>query len=159
NLVEGNYIGTDVNGTTAIPNAIGVDLAAADGAVVGAPGAGRNVISGNSRAGVLIDQAVPNATTLVGNQVAGNLSGLGPSGNPLGNRGGGVQVRNGASAAMIGPGNVISANGATSLTDGVQITNPATHGIVVKGNYIGTDLNGATTSATLSNWRDSIRID
>src|SRR5262249_10585904 len=54
-LIQGNYVGTDITGTTALStNATGISLASAPGDVVGgtATGAG-NVISGN-RTGVAI---------------------------------------------------------------------------------------------------------
>lgn len=45
--IQGNYIGTDRNGITALPNSIGIALAGASHGVGGLVAAARNVISGN----------------------------------------------------------------------------------------------------------------
>jgi len=158
NLVEGNYIGTDATGTTAVPNANGVSLTASDSTLIGVAGSG-NVISGNSNIGVLAEVAVPGGRTVVGNQVAGNLIGLNANGSPLGNHADGVQIGNGTTKLTVGPGNVISANGTTLANYGVRITNPTTSANIIKGNYIGTDKDGLTSSGPLANRGDSIRID
>jgi uncharacterized membrane protein len=158
NIVEGNYIGTDATGTTAVPNANGVSLTASDSTIIGVAGSG-NVIAGNSNIGVLSEVAVPGGRTVLGNQVAGNLIGLNANGSPLGNGTDGVQIANGTTKLTIGPGNVISANGVLAAGDGVRITNSTTSANIVKGNYIGTSKDGLTTSGPLANRRDSIRID
>src|SRR5262249_29219299 len=56
NLVEGNFIGTDVTGTLAVANGDhGVQVAdAASNTIGGTTAAARNIIAGNSRDGVLI---------------------------------------------------------------------------------------------------------
>ena len=79
NLIQGNYIGVNPSGTTAISNTwSGVNFFdGADANLVGgsAPGAG-NVISGNGIQGVLIQD-----TGTENNFVQGNLIGLNASGN------------------------------------------------------------------------------
>src|SRR5262249_25266629 len=95
NVVEGNFIGTDVTGTVALGN----DLAGIS--VIGGPsgntlggtasGAG-NVISGNAgKAGIFGDGVLVRQAT--GNVVQGNLIGTTPSGNAaLANNGAGVYL-------------------------------------------------------------------
>ena len=82
--MQGNYIGTDRTGASAIPNAIGVLIENSAGAnTVGGPGAG-NVISGNTGAGIALDEG----TGLV---IQGNNIGVNASAAALGNGGNGVQ--------------------------------------------------------------------
>ena len=72
NRVEGNYIGTDVSGTQALPNGgFGIEIwSGADNIIGGTSTAGRNVISGNSRDGIGIHVGA------TGNQIIGNAIGL-----------------------------------------------------------------------------------
>jgi CSLREA domain-containing protein/uncharacterized repeat protein (TIGR01451 family) len=78
NVVAGNFIGTSADGAAALGNAIGVNLDFADENVVGTDGDAvgdpgeRNVISGNTVAGVQIEGA--------GNVVAGNFIGTNAAG-------------------------------------------------------------------------------
>jgi hypothetical protein len=117
NTVAGNYIGTDVSGTAALPNGdSGVTVVRSESNRIGAQsgdadGAGeRNVISGNVQAGVTID-----GLDARGNSVASNFIGTDADGQaPLPN-GVGVRLVNGANGNIIGGsdpglGNVISGN-------------------------------------------------
>jgi CSLREA domain-containing protein len=96
--VEGNFIGTDQSGTRAIPNQDGV---APGSGVLGGPSAategtcnlGCNLISGNSRWGVVISGAGPDSgpiPAMLGATVVGNVIGMSASGQPLGNGAAGV---------------------------------------------------------------------
>lgn len=147
NTVAGNYIGTDLSGNVAIPNANGVSIAAsADNNVIGGatptPGAAPgNVISGNSGNGVVV-----NGTNVNNNSVVGNLIGTDATGSSdLGNADNGVLVTNNATSNQIGGatstpgaglGNVISGND----SDGIELSNAGN--ILVRGNLIGTHANG-----------------
>ena len=73
NVVEGNFIGTNVTGTSAASNeSNGVHLSggAADNTIGGSAPAARNLISGNGLNGVTLD-----TLTATGNAVRGNLIG------------------------------------------------------------------------------------
>jgi titin len=154
NVVEGNYIGTDVTGIADLGNSQnGVYIAGASSNTIGGTAAGaRNVISGNTRDGVLIW-----GSGATGNQVQGNYIGTDKNGAAaLGNSQHGVRTGNNASSTTIGgtavgAGNVISGN----TGDGVQINGSGATGNLVQGNFIGTDANG--TSA-LGNSSDGVRI-
>ena len=72
NTVAGNYIGTDVTGTLAIPNGGGgVYVAGPTNTIGGTTAAARNVISGNNGFGVQIS-----GTSATGNTVDGNYIGI-----------------------------------------------------------------------------------
>jgi titin len=140
NIVQGNYIGTDITGTHAIGNDTGVFLyQGADNVVGGATAAARNLISGNLL-GVNIGGG-----RATGNRVQGNYIGTDVLGaQPLGN-GYGITVYMGLNTIggdQPGAGNVISGN----QFEGIQIV--ACGGNVVQGNYIGTD---GTGTAALQN--------
>ena len=125
NVVEGNYIGTDITGTAALANASdGVELGtgASGNTIGGTTAAARNIISGNTDDGVEIDDA--NDNVVAGDFIGTDLTGTSAiangthrrrdrSGRASGNTIGGL-----TSTPGTGPGNVISGN-----TDkGVQIT-------------------------------------
>jgi hypothetical protein len=135
-VIQGNFIGTDVTGTAAIPNlANGIVLVTGthDNLIGGMdPGAG-NVISGNMWDGVVLVDAGTS-----GNQVQGNFIGTDLTGMfALGNQFRGIFLGGGASENHIG-GNVISANGAA----GVRLIDAGTTANRIQGNFIGTDTIG-----------------
>ncbi|AWM41150.1 FG-GAP repeat protein [Gemmata obscuriglobus] len=142
NLIAGNYIGIDAGGTTAVPNPAGVLINGAANNTVGGTVAGaRNVISGNASHGVSIQS--PGTT---GNVVQGNFIGTNAAGTAAVGNASGVVVTFGPANNTIGgttagSGNVISGN--TAL--GVQLATVT--GIVVAGNYIGTDPSGTAAVA------------
>ena len=54
-VIDGNFIGTDVTGTTAIPNWDGIILSDAGGVTIGGPDPSqRNLISGNDQSGIAV---------------------------------------------------------------------------------------------------------
>jgi hypothetical protein len=135
-VVMGNRIGTNLDGTQAIPNSIGVDLTAdAAGVTIGGtiPGAG-NLISGNTQAGIRITK--DGGTGAVGNIVQGNKIGTDVTGsNPLPN-GHGIWL-NGASSTTVGgtesgAGNLIAFN----QNHGLLIADNASTDNLVSGNSI-----------------------
>ena len=151
-LVIGNYIGTTAAGDAALPNVHGVGVSVNgnntvigggdgdDGILDGLVGA-RNVISGNSETGILIDTNANGPLSDV--TIQGNIIGLNAAGSlPLGNVGAGIindgRRRTGITTiggTLPGTGNVISANALTGLSDFAM-------GTIVQGNFIGTDVTG-----------------
>ena len=82
--IRNNYIGTNTDGTGAVPNGAGIAIGGT-GCIVG--GAGilvRNVISGNAGDGMRVRGD--------GHQVEGNFIGPGANGEPLGNGGDGIRI-------------------------------------------------------------------
>jgi len=144
NVVEGNFIGTDVTGALALGNGLcGVNLNSSPQNTIGGTEAGsRNLISGNHVNGIELSGA-----NTAGNVVQGNLLGTDLTGTKLlGNFAAGVFLGN-APNNLIGtadPGarNVISGN-----DRGVHLFGSSASGNSVEGNYVGTDLTGTVPLA------------
>jgi titin len=150
NVVQGNYIGTDVTGAVAPGNSgDGVRIqGVATGNTVGGTAAGAgNVISGNTGDGVEITGAGATGNVVVGNFIGTDVSGAAD----LGNAGHGVLVSGGADDNRIGTNadgtddaaerNVISGNAG----DGIRVIDAGTNNTVIAGNTIG--LNAAGNAA------------
>ena len=142
NIVEGDSIGTDKLGGTAIDNGTGVTIqnGASFNTVGGAVAGSLNVISGNCGSGVTISDQGTFLNVVQGNYIGTDKSG----GKALGN-GIGLIIANGASENTVGGSvagslNVISGNGG----NGVLITDNGTSANLVVGNDIGTDNLGGT---------------
>jgi CSLREA domain-containing protein len=154
NQLQGNFIGTKVNGTERLPNGLGVMINAAANNVVGgtAPGAG-NLISGNSQSGVLITLGA------AGNRLQGNFIGTDVTGTVgLGNFSHGVQILNSSNNLIGGTDaddgevdgnvrarNVISGNSQNGLHLSGGDNNK------IQGNYIGTDVTGTVDRGNKNN--------
>jgi CSLREA domain-containing protein len=139
NKIQGNFLGTNAGGTAALGNEDGVDIQQADDTTVGGTVSGaRNVISGNSLQGILIQALFLNPT---GNKIEGNFIGTNASGNgALGNGLDGVQVAgaddNTVGGTVAGAGNRIGHNGAAGVS------------VIVNGAF---GPEGATGNRVLSN--------
>ena len=148
--VSGNRIGTDAQGTVAMPNdADGVRVAAgASGAAiglgpvptVGAPGG--NLISANGGSGITVAGAGTAGVDIDSNAVGTDASGA----SALPNNNDGVTIRDGAQDTRLGSvdGNLISGNGLSA----VFIGDAATTRTTLANELVGTD---ATATAALPN--------
>lgn len=162
NTITGNYIGTDVTGLVALPNGhngIHFGERTSDGNTVGGvndlPGVLNvgNLISGNTRAGIAVQGAFSGSP----NVIRGNFIGTDPTGtsaipNAVGisleddpddsvaagsfNTIGGINTTPGSLDA----GNLISGN----TGPGVRL-GPLTQANTVRGNFIGTQIDGTST--------------
>ena len=144
NVVEGNYIGTDINGTGAHANGSGVYVSLGGENRIGGSAAGsRNIISGNPSNGVEI---VSSSWNLVQNNYIGT------------DQSGTVAVPNGESGVRLGSlndglcssnqiiGNVISGNFGDGVCLGptpVLLACDPINFNLISGNSIGVDKNGA----------------
>ena len=112
NLVEGNSIGTDLTGTTALGNqSNGVEFAGGANlnTIGGTTAAARNLISDNGNDGVLIDQnnAVAPAVT-EGNLIEGNYLGVNVNGNAVApNQQNGVEITIDPNSPTTGDGTTV----------------------------------------------------
>jgi len=139
-VIAGNIIGLDAAGTSGRTNefeGIWITSAAQDN-VLGGTGRGEgNVISGNELFGVSIDGST-------GTVLQGNIIGLDPTGRTGIRNRYAIVVQAGASETLIGgekaeERNVISGNNTAILVRGEE-----TAGNTIRGNYIGTDIDGET---------------
>ncbi len=144
-VVEGNYIGTIADGTSALGNGgSGVQVENASELLIGGVGdESRNVISGNS-AGVAIEGPLARE-----NHVSANYIGVGSDGVTRVENLDGVVVSGDAAENLIGgmsvgERNVISGN----TRAGLFVT--GTESTWIQGNYIGTDATGTLAVANRS---------
>ncbi len=138
NVVQGNFIGTDVSGTIALANAAaGVRIEVPGNLVGGTIAAARNLISGNGQSGIYLFNGSASNNLVQGNFIGTDVTGSTALGNGLAGPCSGVAISN-APANIIGAGNLISANG----DKGITLGGSGAAGNFIQGNYIGTDVTG-----------------
>ncbi|HRE47736.1 MAG TPA: hypothetical protein PLD47_08425 [Aggregatilineales bacterium] len=148
-----NFIGTDATGNTALPNSVGIDLNfSMIGTIIGVDGDGmndhleRNVISGNTTAGIVIPSSIANFVR--GNYIGVGVNGTSDVGNLVGisiTSGPGHQIgTNGDGISDALERNVISGND----DNAIRLANT---GSIVAGNYIGLTASGTLGSFTQVN--------
>ena len=140
NVLQGNLIGTDATGSSAIPNTNGVViLGAANNTLGGSLVAARNLISGNNGAGVMVIDAGATGNVVLGNYIGLNQSGSAALGNAAG-----VVLASGSASSTIGgtsttgTRNIISGNTTTQISV-IDSTNNA-----IQGNTLGLDATGTS---------------
>ena len=171
NLVQGNYIGTDINGTAALGNdGAGIQIFAfvqptGVNTVGGTSAAARNIISSNAGNGIV---SSTDNFLIQGNYIGTDVNGTADLGN--GNNGIELTANNTTIGGLApGAGNVIAFNGKNtnaSNRDGVHINpgNPGTSNSI-RGNSIfsnkrlGIDLVGGTENAFGATANDSCDTD
>src|SRR5208337_3951679 len=149
NLVQGNFIGTNLDGTQRfgnLGNGVEINSFSSANTIGGTTEAARNVISGNGLDGILIQLSPANPEP--GNYVQGNYIGTDQSGtNSLGNLHNGVSIldapNNLIGGILTGAGNVISGNGQDGILIVTINVSSGSTGDLVQGNFIGTDATGA----------------
>jgi len=162
NLIEGNFIGTDVTGTVAVGyHQFGIIGFSAGNSTIGgtAPGAG-NVISGcfgsSTRANYGLWLSNSSGDVVQGNKIGTNAAGnvALPNGNPGETQAsGGILVTGGNNTiggTAPGAGNLISGNygaGITLMTEGESN--------LIQGNVLGTDISG---TAAMGNSTDGVTV-
>ena len=148
NVVEGNLMGTDIQGTAPIKNGRGgIGLSGAPANRVGGVEAGAgNIISANGDAGIYLMGSDTAGNTIQGNKIGTDITGMAG----LGNRLEGIYVNGGSTnligGATPGAGNLISGN----LTVGIFLTNSSAN--VIQGNWIGTKADGLTALGQVLSW-------
>jgi len=146
NVIEGNYIGTDISGNNALGNGgDGIEVTTGGNRIGGTTAEQRNVISGNSQNGIRIHGAGATLNLVQGNYIGTNAAGT----TVVANNMDGIQIESsnntiGGSAASAG--NIVGGN----LDDGISIDSGAT-GNTIQGNYIGTEASGSLNLANADN--------
>lgn len=138
--VSGNFIGTNREGTAAVPNYDGMSM---EGAVRfctigGTTPEARNLISGNTDYGLPLFGVGASHNVIIGNYIGTDVTGTAAIGNTYG-----VLFDDGSFSNRVGGDidaerNVISGN----VGYGVFFYNNGTHDNTLKNNYIGTDFSG-----------------
>jgi hypothetical protein len=179
NLVQGNFIGTNLAGDDAFANSHGVVIQGTatgntiggiffDGETVQAAG---NLISGNTNAGVQITGSGATANQVAGNFIGTNLAGdddvanavgvvitAGASSNTIG---GTLADPSSQSGGTVGGGNLISGNTGDGVFIGYATAPTGSSGDqattlnTVQGNFIGTTANGL---GRLGNGNDGVKL-
>jgi hypothetical protein len=153
NIIEGNYIGTDLSGTLDMADfgAIGVDVNSSNNTVGGTTAATRNLLSG-------VDVGVnfftfSNQQPPTNNKVQGNFIGTNPAGSAASNNSTpffGVKVtgtNNIIGGTVVGAGNLISVSRSFA---GIDLAGSGTTGNLIQGNFIGTDVSGLISIGNIS---------
>ena len=148
-VVKGNLIGLDATGTAALPGmfgAPGIYVRLGAGRQIGGPtAADRNVISGNSGAGITVGYTVGGTTsqaTIQGNYIGTDVTGTLPLGNSYG-----LSIPD---SNQIIKGNVIAASAQQAI-----ISEGGTNQ-VIQGNFIGTD---ETATLRLGNTQGAMAVN
>lgn len=135
NSVEGCYIGVTDTGNSALPNAAGINISTDNNRLGGSIPASRNIISGNTGAGVTISGS--------GNSIQGNIIGADASGTLSIANDRGINLlgdSNSVGGAESGSGNLISGN----KSAGIRVLADSN---IIQGNFIGTTADGTQTLA------------
>ena len=148
NVVLGNLIGTNADGSAALPNTgSGVEFRSGPTAnTIGGTSAGAgNLISGNTGDGVYIGYAGTTGNVVLGNLIGTNAAGATGLGNSRG-----VQIAGGATGNIVG-GTVTGASNVISGNDGDGVQISGANSNLVLGNFIGTNSADATGLGNSSN--------
>ncbi len=157
NVIAGNFVGTNADGSVALGGATGIWVTSSSANTrIGTNADGisdseeRNIISGNSGSGILVD-GTSTSTVIAGNYIGAGATGL----NALGNGYGGIIVDGSATGTVIGgnsavAGNLISGNsvcgveisgsGSNALVQGNSIANNIGPGVAAANGASGVDL-------------------
>jgi parallel beta-helix repeat protein len=143
NIIRGNYIGLNSGGLGAIPNESGIILSYASETIIGGSAAGhKNIISGNSGTGIILNGTGTRLNYILGNYIGTDLSGTMPISNYAG-----IVLKSNSNSNYIGgtqagEGNLVSAN----LEMGIYVE--ASDSNIIVGNIIGPNIAGTSAFMT-----------
>lgn len=148
NVIQGNYLGTDITGRSNAPNTQAdiYLLDSADNLIGGTTAAARNVIAGQSQAGIYLEGSAARGNVIMGNFIGTDVTGT----TAVGSLHNGVLLfhapGNTIGGTTAAARNVISGN----MQSGVYIFGANAAANVVQGNFIGTDVTGLSRITNLS---------
>jgi len=151
NLVQGNFVGTNISGTAALGNGgnrggvgVVINAGAMSNTVGGTASGAGNLISGQGNGfGVYLSDAGSNGNVVQGNKVGTDGAGMSAIRNYAG-----VFVGGGAANNIIGGATAAAANLVSGNTFGIVLSDAGTTGNTVLGNDVGTD---ATRTSAIPN--------
>ena len=133
NVIQGNYIGTNVAGTSALPNNLGIRTSVYDAMIGGTTAGAGNLISGNGGANPAIDAR--GGAIIQGNRIGTTADGT----QPLANGSYGIQVGgDGTKTITIGGTTTAARNVIAASAVGISVDTTAQ----IQGNFIGTNAAG-----------------
>lgn len=150
--IQGNYIGTDAAGSASAANYQGIYVATSSNTIGGSTSTQRNVISGNTWRGILVDNGggAAGSNVIRGNYVGTNAAGSAPLANSIG-----IYLsqspNNIVGGTGAGEGNVTSGN----TNYGIYLVYPGASGNLVQGNTVGLN---AARSGTVPNGSSGVEI-
>jgi hypothetical protein len=142
NVIQGNFIGTNSAGSSALGNGgdgILILGGAINNTIGGVTGGSLNLISGNAGDGVLISGAGTSGNLVLGNAIGTDSTGQLALGNLNGVALGNGAANNTIGGSSQGDGNLVSGN----RGDGVLLAGTGTNGNTIQGNSIGTTAGGS----------------
>jgi subtilisin-like proprotein convertase family protein len=133
NIIEGNFIGTDVTGTQDLGNLYsGISISTPNNIIGGTTVKARNIISGNDNVGIYITESNANNNLIQGNYIGSDVTGT----KDLGNTNNGIAIldasNNTVGGTTIEAGNLIFGNG----KNGVFINGSSSNGNAILSNSI-----------------------
>ncbi|MBN2728179.1 MAG: right-handed parallel beta-helix repeat-containing protein [Bacteroidales bacterium] len=137
NKIYGNRIGTTIDGLDSLPNESGIILSYANSTTIGGSTyAHRNIISGNTNMGIVLNGTGTRQNTITGNFIGADITGMAPLPNY-----GGIAIKSNAHSNTIGgttnaERNIISAN----YEMGIYVE--ASDSNLIINNFIGPDSTG-----------------
>jgi parallel beta-helix repeat protein len=138
NILYGNFIGTDINGTSRIENGNGVVVMnSANNTIGGHTAFERNIISGNFEAGVIL-----NGSGADHNLVKGNYIGTDSSGTQILYNHAGIIIKSNSKSNIIGGSSCSNEKNIISGNSEIGIYIEASDSNIMLGNYIGPDVTG-----------------
>ena len=138
-LIAGDYVGTDITGTTALTNGYGIEISGGAGNTIGGTtSAARNVLFSGGSGSLVIVVAGTGAS---GNLVEGNYLDVTAAGSAaLGNGYDGIDItapNNTVGGTASGAGNVVAGYSNIGIYAGL-----GSSGTLIEGNYVGTNAGG-----------------
>lgn len=137
NTIQGNFIGTDITGTTAYPNATGISIGTSINIIGGTTPQAGNLISGNTNNGIRLAGSLAIVNVIQGNTIGTDTTGT----IPLSNGAFAINIGVGVHSTLIGgttpgAGNIIAYSQHPDGLGGIYLSDIANKGIIISGNSI-----------------------
>src|SRR4029079_3609979 len=154
NTIQGNFIGTNAAGDTALANGTGISVESINNVIGGATPAARNVVLGGNNQAIPVGvfNTAASGNTIQGNYIGTNAAGTAGLGSLRGTYFGSANNLLGGTA--VGAGNLIAGG---SGIDAVTVQDA--NGNTIQGNLIGVSADGTTSLGNLNGGIQVTRAD